>query len=195
MSTNYFLGPVNTFFKDSNSYPLVKEMYPLNSYTCVQGLAYGSALGAVASSSDQFIDRLFKPTIMQSEVDSSINSIRTNPIAWRSIFLRNCICAPIVEEVLFRFFLQKEILPVFQKEPDANSSKIYRVFETSALFSVAHFQKSGGWRLNCRICTFTFIAGTLLGGLAELTDNLWGSTFAHATINALALNSAVRAAK
>lgn len=92
------------------------------------------------------------------------------------------LAAPIFEEVMFNGIL-RNFLVENQTHSQAPTAMAMRIFTNASVFSLLHAEITRGFLFNLRVCRSAFVAGTFFSSIAELTDNLWGSTFAHSLVN------------
>lgn len=86
------------------------------------------------------------------------------------------LIVPILEEILFRGFLQSWLKQVL--------SLPYAIAATSLIFSLFHFSTSQGWD-NVDLILSLFVLSCFLGFLRERQKSLWASIGLHATFNAI----------
>ena len=89
------------------------------------------------------------------------------PFAWVPILLTLVVSAPLIEEVVFRGWIQRPLERV---------SPAFAIVLTSLLFALAH-----GFPL---LIPYYVLAGVVLGASVYLTRSLWVAMVAHAAHNA-----------
>ncbi|MFN4174725.1 MAG: lysostaphin resistance A-like protein [Parachlamydiaceae bacterium] len=85
-----------------------------------------------------------------------------------------CLIVPIIEEILFRGYLQQGLKSVVSEK--------YAILITAFIFAIFHFSpaQSGS---NITILTSLFWLACFMGYLVERTGSLWTSIGLHATFN------------
>jgi membrane protease YdiL (CAAX protease family) len=103
----------------------------------------------------------------------------------RVFFVISCL-APVVEEVVFRGFLQEKIRDIqtifFKERAQQTISKITRVVIQALLFAVCHFEPLLKWA-NLYIILITFCLGVQLGITKEKEKNIWACMTLHGLLN------------
>ncbi len=166
--------------------------YPLTIKDVSCGLVAGGVSGLFIRSTGIHLSSLFKQTRLQRSVANELTAVRQGMRSAPLLGLYLSIVAPISEEIAFRSLWQRRVMPDFQSEPDSLQSRATRVIAVSGAFSLCHLEYRQGVRFNTTILLWTFIAGSLYGGLAEWSNNLWAPTVAHITVNSLSTLSVWR---
>ena len=93
-----------------------------------------------------------------------------------------CLLAPLVEEVLYRGFLQTALRRYFRSRWPA-------IFIASAIFALVHVDRETGAGLNTTLPLFALYVA--LGYNYERTGRLWASILIHVLFNAINVATAV----
>jgi membrane protease YdiL (CAAX protease family) len=117
-----------------------------------------------------------------------LRSFYETPFRFLRIFSRITIIAPVVEEVVFRGYLQEKIRDVqtFLLGNAANGtiSKIVRVVIQALVFAFCHFHPLQGLS-NVPILMGTFLFGFYAGMQKEKKGTLWTNMTIHGSINTI----------
>lgn len=110
-----------------------------------------------------------------------------HPLKMLQIIARACLLAPLIEETIFRGFLQEkmeqvQVYLVGKEEAHTDSQSTIRVLAQSILFGFMHYHPSQG-KANQGIVAATAVTGFLIGEVKEEKRNLWSTCFLHAYIN------------
>jgi membrane protease YdiL (CAAX protease family) len=89
------------------------------------------------------------------------------------IIIRDCIIAPITEEIIFRYFLQG------RNQHECESVARKRVIISSIIFGLGHLDPEIDTRSNIHVMIITSMAGVGFSLITKITGNLWASTFSH----------------
>ncbi len=115
-----------------------------------------------------------------------LHSFYDSPVKFLRIFLRITYVAPLIEEIIFRGFLQEKIRDVqailFKDKEETTISKIIRVVIQALVFSLCHFHPLQGLA-NIPILIGTFIFGFYMGLNKEKEKTLWTSMTIHGSVN------------
>ncbi|HSX03719.1 MAG TPA: CPBP family intramembrane glutamic endopeptidase [Rhabdochlamydiaceae bacterium] len=141
--------------------------------------------------------RLFSPKSsggVQTAVKIIINALQ-NPYYAAWVIFRTAIVAPVIEEVVFRGFLQEKIrniqLFIFGKgAADLTVHKTMRIALQALLFGLAHYRADQAG-INGFIVLFTGVSGTYNGYLKEKTSTLWCPIAEHAHWNSSTVGAIV----
>lgn len=111
-----------------------------------------------------------------------------NPLVALWMAFRICILAPVIEEIIFRGFLQEKIrnfqvLVFGEKAVDKKVHKVFRIGLQAAIFGLAHVRPEQAG-INGIIFLITGLGGAYNGYLKEKTSALWCSMAEHAHWNA-----------
>lgn len=122
----------------------------------------------------------------QTVVKILVESLKNPALAAWWIF-RACVIAPIIEEIIFRGFLQEKLrnMQVFvfgPKAADSDLHKSIRVAVQAILFGLAHVRPEQA-AINGIVFLFTGIVGAYNGYLKEETSTLWVPMAFHAHVN------------
>lgn len=98
---------------------------------------------------------------------------------WLTAFIL-CTCVPVIEELLFRGFLQTWL------KGKLNRSKA--IFLTSICFAFMHFSTSQSYA-NINLLSALFVLSCFLGFLYERQRSLWAPIGLHACFNAISILS------
>jgi len=114
-----------------------------------------------------------------------------SPLKMIMVFTRVCVIAPLVEETIFRGFLQEKLqnLQAYvlgEKEANSYLHRTIRVVAQAIIFGICHYHPEQG-SSNRAIMISTGLVGFCLGEVKEDHKNLWGSSFYHAYFNASVL--------
>lgn len=109
---------------------------------------------------------------------SQIRNVRDDPILFALIAIGVIVIVPILEELLFRGFLQSSLLNIF--------SRFQSITLTSAIFALFHFSLSQGIN-NINILGNLFLLSLFLGYLKERQGNLYSSITLHVAFNAFSV--------
>lgn len=100
-----------------------------------------------------------------------------------------CIRAPVVEEVIFRGFLQEKVRDIqvcfFGEKADNTLNKIGRIIFQASLFGLGHYGPTQNKGTNVSHVALTFNIGLLMGYYKEKTGTLWVGIIHHFLENAL----------
>lgn len=124
------------------------------------------------------------PLVKQVPVAKLIQSFG-NPAYAAYLIFRICVVAPIIEEIIFRGFLQEKVrnIQVMLFGPrDTEAQKTFRIGLQAFVFGVCHLHPAQG-ALNVVIFLFTSILGKRCGELKEKTSTLWTPMALHAHNN------------
>jgi membrane protease YdiL (CAAX protease family) len=118
-----------------------------------------------------------------------------SPLKMLMVFTRVCVIAPLVEETIFRGFLQEKIqnLQVYvfgEEESNTRLHRAIRIIAQAIIFGICHYHPSQGVS-NRTIMIQTGLVGLYLGDIKEDQKNIWGSSFFHAYFNAAVLTRVV----
>jgi membrane protease YdiL (CAAX protease family) len=104
-----------------------------------------------------------------------------------TVIFQVAVVAPLVEETIFRGFLQEKIRDIqawaWGSDCDTLIHKVVRVALQACVFAWAHYHPSQGL-FNIPILLITGFLGVHYGALKEDVSNLWSSTASHAHFNA-----------
>lgn len=116
---------------------------------------------------------IIEPSSFMEELMAPIDTILEAIL----LFFTIALIAPIFEEIIFRgiFFYQLE-------QTSLSPSSI--IIITSIIFTIVHVQYD-----QIEVYILVFISSCLLGGIRQLTGNLWYCIIGHITMNTLALTS------
>lgn len=117
-------------------------------------------------------------TAIEQEAVQYVRGISAYPVMLAFSFMLVALVIPIIEEIVFRGFLQQWLK---QKLPPLSA-----IIITSLLFAAAHFSTFQGLS-NLAIITALFVLALFLGYLRERQGNLLASISLHATINTITL--------
>lgn len=111
-----------------------------------------------------------------------------SPLKMLIVFARACALTPLLEEVLFRGFLQDRIKDIQiylfgEKEAGGELQKILRIFAQAIVFGLCHSNPKHG-ASDRSIVIGTGTAGLLLGIAKEENKGLWSPCFLHGYMNA-----------
>jgi membrane protease YdiL (CAAX protease family) len=125
------------------------------------------------------------PKVQQVVISKLIQSL-ANPTYAAWLIFRICIVAPVIEEVIFRGFLQEKIRNIQvllgSTRIDSRIQKAVRVAFQAIVFGLAHIHPAQG-ALNGFIFLFTGVLGAACGYLKEKTSTLWVPMAFHAHNN------------
>jgi membrane protease YdiL (CAAX protease family) len=97
------------------------------------------------------------------------------------------IAVPIIEEILFRGFIQDTIKTIQEKvlKVDENSTvqKVVRVFVQGILFGITHLNKLHTLAVNICIVAVTAFIGMVNGYLKEKQNSLFGAITVYSVHN------------
>lgn len=105
-----------------------------------------------------------------------IQKAQGHPMQVALLLFSAVLVAPIVEELLFRGFLQTWFKRYL--------SKIWAILFSAGLFAAVHFSLSQG-KLNYQLIPVLFTLGIFLGALYDWRKSLWAPIALHATFNAI----------
>jgi membrane protease YdiL (CAAX protease family) len=115
-----------------------------------------------------------------------LQSFYESPMKFLKIFFRISVVAPIIEEVIFRGFIQEKIgdiqTLVFKQDTQQTICKITRVVLQALIFAGCHFHPLLGLA-NVPILLGTFFFGFYMGLNKEKEKNVWAGMTIHASIN------------
>lgn len=128
------------------------------------------------------ISQLFSMVILIFQLDRKeqlavrfLKSTMENPVLFAITTFFMVLVVPILEELLFRGFLQNWIAKTFKKRG-------WAIFLTALIFSLFHFSVSQGWG-NLEIIPSLFVLALFLSFIYYKERSLWGSIGLHATFN------------
>jgi len=140
-----------------------------------------------------FLKNIFNVTI--TEEQNVAHLIKDNSLSGVVMSIYAAIGAPIIEEILFRGYLQN-YFEVTSKESTQNSSdsnnvmsrleKIKTILKTSLVFGAIHLSPSMGWT-NIPIIIVITLMGAVMSILKETTKDLWAPTTLHMVNNTLSV--------
>lgn len=109
-----------------------------------------------------------------------------NPWRLAALLFRICTVAPIIEEIIFRGFIQEKIRDIqayiTQGNHNTTVQKTIRIFLQAILFGLCHYHVAQGID-NVAIILATTLLGYLFGTLKEKSQDLWSSMAIHGTHN------------
>jgi membrane protease YdiL (CAAX protease family) len=128
------------------------------------------------------------PGVHQIPLRILVRSFYESPSKFLRIFLRIIYISPVIEEIIFRGFLQEKIRDIqvilFKGNEDSTLCKVIRVIIQSLLFACVHFHPLQGLA-NIPILMGTFIFGFYMGLNKEREKTLWTSITIHSSINTI----------
>jgi membrane protease YdiL (CAAX protease family) len=107
-----------------------------------------------------------------------IRKVVSEPFLLGATLFSVLVVVPVLEELLFRGFLQGALRPFF--------SRFWTVVICSAIFALFHFSLSQGAN-NATIVISLFILALFLGFLRERQGNLWAPIALHMTFNTISV--------
>lgn len=117
------------------------------------------------------------PQIDQVAVNN-LREISSHPEVFWSLALAIIFIVPVIEELLFRGFMQKCLNGIL-------GARI-SVIITSLIFSALHFSVTQGMN-NIELLISLFVLSCFLGFLRERQNSLWSSIGLHSTFNAMSV--------
>ncbi len=132
-----------------------------------------------------FVYTLFVPTASgQFVLERMLDYSSLSELAL--LLAQACIIAPIIEEILFRGFLQEKIRDIqaalFKSNENTLIHKSIRIIAQASLFGLAHYHPKNSE--NRLVIVGTGLAGALFGTAKEKTQDLWQPIAMHAGLNA-----------
>lgn len=117
----------------------------------------------------------------QAQIDQvaveHLKDVRANPSLYITTFVLIITLVPLIEEMLFRGFLQSWLRMKLR-------SPVKAISLTSLIFAFFHYSPSQGIT-NIELLISLYILSCFLGYLYEKTRSLWASIGLHATFNAV----------
>ncbi len=129
-------------------------------------LAAGIAVACVATEAVHVLHLRFLP-VPSEDPFQWLFALWEQPWGWLVIFLLVVVLAPVIEETVFRGWIQRPLERLWGPAP--------AVVVTAALFALIHGIPE--------YMPYYFGMGVLFGGVVLVTRSLWGSILLHATYN------------
>ena len=145
--------------------PADLRLRPLTART-LRPLAAGIAVACVATEAVHVLHLRFLPVPSEDPFES-LFALGQQPWGWLVIFLLVVVLAPVIEETVFRGWIQRPLERLWGPAP--------AVIVTAALFALVHAIPE--------YMPVYFAMGVLFGGIVLVTRSLWGSILLHATYN------------
>ncbi len=145
---------------------------------------FNMVVGALISNA---MKRSGKTGVYQPALRLLVRSFHENYAQFFKVVLRINFIAPLIEEIIFRGFVEEKIrdiqVIVFKGNADTLRCKLFRVALQASLFAACHFSSSLGLA-NIGLFAGTFIFGLYAGGVGKEKDHtLWQGVIFHAIVD------------
>ncbi len=145
--------------------PADLRLRPLSTRT-LRPLAAGIVVACVATEAVHVLHLRFLP-VPSEDPFQTLFALGQQPWGWLVMFLLVVVLAPIIEETVFRGWIQRPLERLWGPAP--------AVIVTAALFALIHGIPE--------YLPYYFWMGLLFGGVVLVTRSLWGSILLHAASN------------
>ena len=145
--------------------PADLRLRPLSART-LRPLAAGIAVACIATEAVHVLHLRFLP-VPSEDPFQALFALGQQPWGWLVIFLLVVVLAPVIEETVFRGWIQRPLERLWGPAP--------AVIVTAALFALIHGIPE--------YLPYYFGMGVLFGGVVLVTRSLWGLILLHAAYN------------
>lgn len=131
-----------------------------------------------SSGTDWITEKLFDAAPQPQVAVAVIKGSLDKPLALALLILFIVVIVPIIEEIIFRGFMQNWLKTYMRSR--------WAILLTGFIFAAFHFSPAQG-ASNLTIVSSLFLLGCLLGALLEMKESLWAPIGLHMTFNLMSV--------